>query len=409
MDDLTPAKSAYEAWLNSLPDHERGQTGQRGWRRRCAFGACDALASSGLKSTNQNVLQVIGFGSATDIAEDIKAWREERLPQRIELSHLAPLLKSSAVLEAVTRAVEGMASVISQEARNAAEVDLEGERERMAAREAAALQAIAEAEGAAKAAQANEARALSEARVATEAQMAAMEDAAAAKSEAANLAARVAELQAEGEVQRRRMDAMQAETNLTIERLEAASGAYAREVQRLEGAQSFAIQAIESARGDARQLREQLTGVKDELTAVRARLELSFSEGRTSREAAIGERARAETLASELAKCQAKLEEAQHDLAKAGSAEGIASISQQVNIEAGALPVLSELVEVLEGVLLVHSVDGEAAVALFGFEAGRRLTPWLVTTKELEAFVMPWRESLLALESQPGRDLPYRI
>jgi chromosome segregation ATPase len=239
--------------------------------------------------------------------------------------------------------------------------------------------------------------------------MAALEDAAAAKSEAASLAASVAELQAEGEVQRRRMDAMQAETNLTIERLEAASGAYAREVQRLEGAQSFAIQAIESARGDARQLREQLTGVKDELTAVRARLELSFSEGRTSREAAIGERARADTLASELAKCQAKLEEAQHDLAKAGSAEGIASISQQVNVEAGALPVLSELVEVLEGVLLVHSVEGEAAVALFGFEAGRRLTPWLSSTKELEAFVMPWRETLLALEHAPGGDLPYRI
>lgn len=121
---------AYEQWLQAHPDP--GDVGSRGWRQACVHHAADLLSQSVGKVGTDAVLELIGFGSKTDIARDIDAWREDDTRRRTWWRSIEHILRHPAVLASISKALEELTRSITTQAQAAAQGELQPERDRLA-------------------------------------------------------------------------------------------------------------------------------------------------------------------------------------------------------------------------------------------------------------------------------------
>ena len=124
-------RQAYNEWLHALPEAERGSPGQRNWRARCTNKACSLLWARIGRMTTAAVMHIIGFGSATSVNSDVKAWLS-KAPRRDALIDLSGLIESPALQEAFESALQMLLAAAQTAARQEAAVSLEAERTEMA-------------------------------------------------------------------------------------------------------------------------------------------------------------------------------------------------------------------------------------------------------------------------------------
>jgi hypothetical protein len=384
------ASTEYEGWLAALLPTDRGGPGQRNWRVRCVGKACELLYAKTGRATGAAVLKIIGFGSSTDVSSDVRDWIENAAPRREALLELSPLLASEALRDAVNQALVQILTSAQQEARAAAQQELQGQREQLDHDRVQAAMEVARA-GAAREAALQAAAAFETER----------DQHALARQQAEERAVKLqatldgAELSLHQSADRQRqlqtqIERVQAETLESIARLEDISARHANEVARLDGDRRQLLVQVEEARQETRHLREDLKIRVTEVHALTQRNELLYEQATRSGMAAAAAQARVAELErldvahrDSIRRLEAALSEAQEDLAREVSLRSARQrMTDAVVAEAQGCAAIGRVLNDPDAVLIV---DGDVLPRMQIQVKAVPVTPRFDSVKELEA------------------------
>lgn len=384
------ASTEYETWLASLLPTDRGSPGQRHWRIRCVGKACELLYAKTGRATGTAVLKIIGFGSSTDVSADVREWIENSAPRRDALLELSPLLASEALRDSVNQALVQILTSAQQEARAAADKELQGHRERLEHDRAQATLEVARAVAARDAALQAAAAFERERDQHAHSRQQAEERAARFQAEIAAVEQRLHESVArqrrlEAEIEKDRAKTMDA-----IARLEEVSLRSAEEAERYEGDRHRLLVQVEEARQEAKHLREDLRTRVSEVKALTERNELLSDQATRAGLAAATAQARVAELErideankDSIRRLEAALSNAQEAVAREAALRAARQrMTDAVAEEARRRASIAQLLNDPDALLLV---DGDVLPRMQILVKGVPATPRFDSVAELEA------------------------
>ncbi len=357
---------------------------------RCVGKACELLYAKTGRATGTAVLKIIGFGSSTDVSADVREWIENSAPRRDAVLELSPLLASEALRDSVNEALVQILTSAQQEARAAAQKELQGHREQLEHERAQAALEVARAgaarEAALEAAAAFERERDQHALARQQADERAAKLLASLEGAELNLhqsAARERQLQAQ-------IERLRADTLESVAKLEDIAKRHADEVERFDGDRRQLLTQVEEARQETRHVRDDLKIRVAEVMALTQRNEALFEQSTRAGVAAAAAQARVTELERHdlvhreaIARLEAALSEAQQALARE---EGLRSARQRmaeaVLAEARGRAAIARVLDEKDSVLVV---DGDVLPRMQIQVNGVPATPRFDSVTELEA------------------------